>query len=220
MEKNRVKSAIHAGVIRNGSRWIVQTFLKKAIPRAAVVMSVSGSTFDYQAQFHDMSTKPVGPVVPIELIETLDISNMLPKNPRKSYPRRDSSDVTGYFVHHTGSPPQTPEVIANYHIKKRGWAGIGYHFAITKGKILILNDITVISNHTQGQNSANIAVVMIGNYETATLSEEDQHALEHLDDYLYNLGIKKMYWHRMTKATLCPGKNVITFLKTMERQTS
>jgi len=192
--------------------------IKKALPRAAVVMTAAGSSFDYQAQFHDMSAEVVGPKIPIELIETLDISGMLPKNPTKTYPRRDSSVVTGYFVHHTGAPPQTPEVIANYHIKKRGWAGIAYHFGIVNGKILILNDITVISNHTQGQNSVNVGVVMIGNHETAPLSEEDQHALEHLDDYLYNIGIRKMYWHRMTKATLCPGKYTIEYLKNMERQ--
>ena len=181
-----------------------------------VAAAVAGGPGNQKAVYHHMDQVVVGPVIPAETIEILDISGQLPKHPSKTYPRRDPKIVIGYVVHHTGAPPQSPVVIANYHITKKDWAGAGYHYAILRGKILILNDISVISNHTANMNTKYVGVVVIGNYEVAEVDSRDLRALEILHKHLSDSGISVMTWHRAVKNTQCPGKYLIPHLMEMK----
>lgn len=217
METSKVKSMISSSFIKGMITLFIKRVVQRTAPRAIVAMTAVGGPFDYQAQFHHMETEVIGTEIPVATIEMLDIANSLPRNPSKSYPLRNPSIVTGYVVHHTGVPPQEPVVIAKYHINKKGWAGIAYHFGIYKGKVLILNDVSVISNHTAGRNTKNVGVVVFGDYRKMPPSKEDLKALQFLDDHLDKNGIKSMTWHRAVKATECPGDSLILFLKTMKR---
>ena len=118
-------------------------------------------------------------------------------------------------VHHTGvTADQSLQAIHAFH-KGLGWAGIGYHFLIRKdGVVYDGRPVHTIGAHVRGYNSRSIGIALTGNFET---QEPTSAQLETLRVLLNSM--KRRYpgativGHRDLTTTLCPGRNLMAWLK-------
>lgn len=116
---------------------------------------------------------------------------------------------TAYIVlHHAAASRCSAADIHRIHLNN-GWAGIGYHFYITKdGSIYRARPIDALGAHVSGYNSSTLGICFEGNFEIERMSDIQLKAGRELIEYLKsiypNATIKK---HRDLNATACPGKN-------------
>lgn len=170
------------------------------LPRGAVTMTVAGSGVGYQSNYVDLSDVT-------DRIEVMDISGTLPHSPTKTYQYRRADQIKGLVFHHSATRGQTIRSMAEYQVEVRGWAGLGYHYAIGyDGRIYKCNDPLLKTNHTANHNTATIGAVLVGNYQEREPSEAMIRSAEHLEAYLMErYGLQFVWLHRETKPTLCPG---------------
>lgn len=90
-----------------------------------------------------------------------------------------------------------------------GWAGIGYHFYITKtGKIYRGRPENAIGAHAKDFNRDSLGIAVEGRYESESMPLAQREAVEKLGKYLrkkYNINTIKGHGELMP--TSCPGKN-------------
>jgi hypothetical protein len=115
-------------------------------------------------------------------VQIVDIVDKLEKSPSKTYPTRNPATISKLIVHHsacTGSPANcNPYKYASYHVRSRGWAGIGYHFVISPdGTINQTNRLETISNHTSGQNTVGVGICLSGDFTKERLPTAQKNAL-------------------------------------------
>lgn len=140
-------------------------------------------------------------------ISYINIENNLPSHPLKEYNFR-SLDRPFYVVfHHTATKGATLSKIAKYHVEKKGWPGIAYHFAINwKGDVFQLQKLDEITYHSKGHNAESIGIVFVGNFQEKDLPikavKSAEALLQGLEKTLNIVGVKG---HRDIRATLCPG---------------
>ncbi len=194
----------------------------RVLPRAMVGTVAAGAGVDFESSVIDLSqTAQEVRVSAVTLADldrmeregVIDRSNDLPS--AGIYPLRDLSIVDTRYWHHTASAEGTTwDQIAKVHIQ-RGWAGIGYHIGIDEeGTVAILNPLNRRTNHTAGRNTKGIGVVLLGNYEEHELSEAMKKSIGRVRMYLDLIDITKELLHRDVKATACPGKYAVEFLRT------
>ncbi len=110
--------------------------------------------------------------------------------------------------HHTVDINLTPEQIDEMH-KKRGWAGIGYHFYIRKdGRIYRGRPENAIGAHAPGVNDRAFGIASEGNFNNEQITLKQKNSIIALSKYLmekYN--IKDLKRHKDVRNTDCPGKN-------------
>ena len=157
----------------------------------------------------------MGAVISIEGVPFTDLRGQLPVSSTAFYSTRPVENIQGAVFHHTASRGQTLRSIAQYHVERRNWPGIAYHYAIGyDGHIFLLNDPTVASYHTQGYNSRTISIVLIGNYHERELSEEMKRSIVLICSYLgIEYDLKFLWMHSETRPTICPGKYATDFLE-------
>jgi N-acetylmuramoyl-L-alanine amidase len=94
----------------------------------------------------------------------------------------------------------------------RGWADIGYHFAIDpNGRIWQARPLELQGAHVKNNNPGNLGIVVFGNYEKirptyATLDSVNKmvaYAMER-----FNVPLSKVYTHQELRSTACPGRNL------------
>lgn len=179
---------------RVAHRWVTKVAL-----RGAVTMTAAGGAIGYSSNI-------------------IDLRGKLPARPDAEYRNRPVEDVQGIVWHHSATNGQTIRSIAEYHTRAKGWPEIGYHYAVGyDGKIYQLLDVNKWSNHTQGHNRRNLAVVLIGNYHERPMTEAMKSACLYLQEYLsdeYN--IQWVWLHRDTKPTACPGDYAAEFLRNLQ----
>ncbi len=124
-------------------------------------------------------------------------------------------------VHHdaidplpSGSPDDVArrlESIRSGHIG-RGWADIGYHYAIDPaGRIWQGRPLSLQGAHVGDQNENNLGIVMLGNFERQSPSRP---ALESLDRLIAwemrrsRISMAEIRTHREMAPTACPGRNL------------
>lgn len=136
----------------------------------------------------------------------IDVVNTLTR--ASAFDKRNLSDIKNVVVHHTaGSPNDTPEAIAAYHVNSRGFRGIGYHIVIDKtGKIFLCNYLDSISSHIGGKNLSSIGVCCIGNFENYDVPAPQYKALLSVLAWLKKefKGIR-IVPHKLWSSTACPG---------------
>lgn len=124
-------------------------------------------------------------------------------------------------VHHdaidpspSGSPDEVArrlESIRNGHLG-RGWADIGYHYAIDpSGRIWQGRPLTLQGAHVGDQNENNIGIVMLGNFERQSPSRQSLESLDRLIAWemrRYRISIGEIRTHREMAPTACPGRNL------------
>jgi hypothetical protein len=148
-----------------------------------------------------------------------DWTRKLPR--RGEYAQRDFASLRYIVVHHSATSPDVPlEAIALYHVEKRGWPGIGYHFVITaEGKIYQTNEADRASYHCAGLNEASIGVCLLGNYVQSWPPEPQLESLKALLRYLlivYEIAPSNIIGHKEVRPTTCPGTWWDTFKMTLK----
>ncbi len=121
-------------------------------------------------------------------------------------------------VHHTVSParsngPSSIKEVQDWHFQ-RGWSDIGYHFLIDRsGVIYEGNPENRIGAHVGDQNTGNLGISFIGNFETEQFPEVQKIAGARLIRHLatkHNITINRslVKGHGERASTACPGRNV------------
>lgn len=142
-------------------------------------------------------------------IKIIDMRGTLPTREGVRYATRSEAQITGIVWHHTaGNREQPIRDIADYHVRVRKWPGIGYHYAIDQeGKVFQMQAVTTVSYHAYMNNTPNIGVVLVGNYEEERPSPAMKAAAKALLRCLKaRHRIQHVWMHSETKATLCPGR--------------
>lgn len=125
---------------------------------------------------------------------------------------RPITQVKYLVIHHSvTSADATADDIALLH-KARGWAGIGYHFVITKdGRVWYVGDIGTARANVLNKNEQVIGICLIGDF-TKYLPTDDQIISAHkLCKFLLDVdSIPPKEWedvvgHKELQATQCPG---------------
>lgn len=122
-----------------------------------------------------------------------------------------SNNPKTLVLHHieASRPGQTIPVtdVHQWHLAN-GWAGIGYHFYVTKtGKIYRGRPENAIGAHAKDFNKDSLGIAVEGKYETEDMPVAQKQAVERLGGYLrgkYNINIVKGHGELMS--TSCPGK--------------
>lgn len=95
----------------------------------------------------------------------IDIRNSVERHPAKKYATRELSKIDTIVVHHTATLQATPEGIARYHVRTRGWPGPAYHIYIRKdGSAYLMNDPETISYHCHNHNHHTIGLAFEGDF--------------------------------------------------------
>ena len=94
----------------------------------------------------------------------------------------------------------------------RGWADIGYHFAIDPaGRVWELRSLQYQGAHVKNHNAGNIGVVCLGNFDLQPLPPEQWAALLRLVKGIErHFGRIRVVGHRdiADEATSCPGEHL------------
>lgn len=112
------------------------------------------------------------------------------------------------ILHHVAALKCTVYDVHRWH-KSYGWAGIGYHFFVSKdGKIYQGRPIDTVGSHAAGHNSDSIGICFEGNFEEEEMPEAQKAAGKEIVEYVKELyGITKIQKHSDVNSTACPGKN-------------
>ena len=149
---------------------------------------------------------------PVQKPNILDVVDQLPRHPEQSYPTRSLEMITHIAIHHTAGPANTPvERVARYHVERRGWPGIGYHFYIMPdGTIYQTNRLTTISNHVYMNNQRSVGIALAGDFNENLPTPAQLNAAAALTAWLMellNIPIENVWGHREypSQSTDCPG---------------
>jgi len=141
-------------------------------------------------------------------------------HPSKSYPLRQLHSIDSVVVHHSAGAwrkdrdtLQQLKDYANYHVKSRGWPGIGYHYAIDPaGAVFKTNPLTRACYHAKGGNAHSVGVVLIGDFTSEPPAEKQWDALRLLLAELKRglPGLRELKGHREVEgsSTACPGNRL------------
>lgn len=124
-------------------------------------------------------------------------------------------------VHHdaidplpSGSPDDVArrlESIRRGHLE-RGWADIGYHYAIDpSGRIWQGRPLSLQGAHVGDQNENNLGVVMLGNFDRQAPTPQSLEALDRLiaaEMRRFRISMAEIRTHREMSPTACPGRNL------------
>lgn len=125
---------------------------------------------------------------------------------------RPITQVKYLVIHHTvTSHDATPDDIALLH-KARGFAGIGYHFVITKdGKVWYVGDIGTARANVLNMNEQVLGISMIGDFTKYLPSDAQIVSAHKLCKFLIDVpSVPVSSWdqvvgHKELQATQCPG---------------
>lgn len=120
-----------------------------------------------------------------------------------------AANLRAIMEFHTSAPP-----------KGRGWADIGYHFAIDPaGRVWELRSVKFQGAHVKNHNAGNLGVVCLGNFDLHPLPQEQFAALRKLVAMAgRRCGVLRIYGHRdlADNATSCPGAYLWSQLKSIK----
>ena len=136
--------------------------------------------------------------------------------------------ITRITLHHDGMKPFTNpsseaaaarlESIRRSHLQRRPqrFGDIGYHYAIDPaGRIWCCRPLSYQGAHVAGQNSGNLGIVVLGNYDRQPTNNAQENAiLSFLSDQSnrYAVPVSRIRTHQELAATACPGKSLQRFM--------
>lgn len=135
-----------------------------------------------------------------------DLRGKLPTD--GDYPTRNMEQVSTTVIHHTATQGATLYSMAEFQVNRRGWAGIGYHYAVGwDGTIYHLNDVERRTNHTEGNNSRTIGIALVGNLDVNQMPPAQRASTINLIYFIRErYGTEYIRPHRFYKSTACPGR--------------
>ena len=105
--------------------------------------------------------------------------------------------------------------------KTRGYGDIGYHFVVDRrGVVWETRSLAYDGAHVSGQNENNIGVMLLGNYETQTVTAKQQKTLQILIEALrdkYQIKRHRLYGHRDLGKSVCPGSNLYKYVERLRK---
>ena len=137
-----------------------------------------------------------------------DISMELERGPTP-YATREPGTIQRIVIHHTATPASTtPQAIARYHVRERGWPGIGYHYVIAAdGTVYQTNPPTSVSYHVRAFNPESIGIALVGDFTAEPPPATQLRAAAELIRSIRSLLGRELpvFGHRDLNATQCPG---------------
>jgi hypothetical protein len=131
-------------------------------------------------------------------------------------------------VHHDGMSSFTAmsfndsamrlESIRRAHLRRtpEPFGDIGYHFAVDPaGRVWQCRPLTWQGAHVRRQNSGNLGIVMLGNYDKQAVNTKQQAALmKFIRSAMkqYKVPATKVATHQELAATACPGRSLQAFM--------
>ena len=150
-------------------------------------------------------------ILPRPELDIKDIVSYLPVNGTvQPYGKRTVEDIKFIVIHHAATPNKDTitsrlrvQRIADYHIRRWNWYGIGYHYVIDReGTIFKTQEHTTVSNHTYGANLHGIGICLLGTYTKELPTEAQAAAAASL---IKMLGYPA-YPHSKWGGSVCPGR--------------
>ncbi len=140
-----------------------------------------------------------------------NLIDKLPKHDTKQYKTRPLRNITHLVIHHSAVPPSVlPKRIAQYHVSKQDWPGIGYHFLVGEdGTLYQGNALETMSYHAVKANPYSAGICFLGNFTKTVPPPAQLRAGAHLAAWLMQeLGIPldNMRGHKEYMDTACPGE--------------
>ena len=132
--------------------------------------------------------------------------------------RRDFNKLCLIILHHRAGDGDV-ESIHQAH-KRRGFAGIGYHFYIRKdGTVFKGRPVEFIGAHCNGNNSSSIGICLEGNFTKEKPTDEQ---LAMLTELVHDLKkeypqIKRVLNHRDLSKTLCPAVDLKILIEGVDK---
>lgn len=160
-------------------------------------------------------------------IPYVDLRGKLVKStdPNFQFSYLDTSRVPDIAIHHSGGTPlQSWEAIARYHVLERPepFAEIGYHTGVRDGVIAILGELDTQRAHVAGLNHTAIGTCVMGTYTNTPPAARNVTALRNLVavfDELYGHQ-KQLKGHRDINGrahTECPGNALENLIPTLRQ---
>lgn len=121
-------------------------------------------------------------------------------------------------IHHSAhllASDETMKSIQNLHMRRNGWADIGYHYGIDRnGVIYEGRDIHARGASVAGYNTGTIGVVVMGNFEVDQPFEAQLAALQQVVNWLAaTYELSHVAGHsEFNPETVCPGRNLHIYL--------
>lgn len=129
---------------------------------------------------------------------------------------RPWDQLQGILIHHSVTAHDaTPDDIARLH-KARGWAGVGYHFIITKdGVVHYVGDISTARAHVENKNEKFLGICLVGDFTKHLPSDEQIFSAHDLCKYFFFetpslptlTSWDQLGGHKDQQATACPGSS-------------
>jgi N-acetyl-anhydromuramyl-L-alanine amidase AmpD len=139
-----------------------------------------------------------------------DLIDKLPRHATKKYNSRKLSDIQTLVIHHSAVVPSVgPKRIAEYHVNKEDWPGIGYHYLVGDDGIVYQgNALTTVSYHAASVNPRGVGICFLGSFQTevpppAQLKSGAQLVAWLLQELKLDLDVVK--GHQEFMQTACPG---------------
>ncbi|MBP5233431.1 MAG: N-acetylmuramoyl-L-alanine amidase [Planctomycetes bacterium] len=112
--------------------------------------------------------------------------------------------------------------IQSEHCKRMGAGDIGYHFIIDRqGMIWQGRELCYQGAHVKSNNSNNIGIMCLGNFEIQQPTQAQVNTLASLCRALmagYHIPANRLYGHRELRSTACPGRNLFPQLVNIRKQ--
>lgn len=175
-----------------------------------------------QYSSYGSGTNPVGRGVPSGLVPR----STWAKGNTKPWLADPMGSIRRITVHHDAILPMLPETgraadrskvasrldsIRRGHLS-RGWADIGYHYAIDpSGQVWQGRPLELQGAHVANQNQGNLGIVMLGNFDRSKPSNRAVEALDRLiasEMRRYDVSISDIRTHREMASTACPGRHL------------
>jgi N-acetyl-anhydromuramyl-L-alanine amidase AmpD len=139
-----------------------------------------------------------------------DMIDTLPKHKTKKYNSRKLSEIQNLVIHHSAVAASVgPKRIAEYHVTKQDWPGIGYHFLVgDTGTIYQGNALTTVSFHAAKVNPRGVGICFLGSFQKEVPPPAQLQAGAHLVAWLMqelNLDLEVVKGHQEFMQTACPG---------------
>jgi N-acetyl-anhydromuramyl-L-alanine amidase AmpD len=185
----------------------------------ARIEALRDETVRYQQRPFSFAATPSPGPQPIEAGTAYRISqpaiqvlvDTLPRHGTKRYETRPLSDIKYLVIHHSAAPAEVgPRRIAEYHVNKQHWPGIGYHFLVgADGALYQGNTLETVSYHAAQANPYSVGICFLGDFTTTVPPAAQLQAGAHLAAWLMQqLGIPldSVRGHREFMQTACPGE--------------
>lgn len=129
------------------------------------------------------------------------------------YPEPLAGWLKTVVVHHSGLELyQGPQAIQRLHMRRRGWADLGYHFLIDGlGQLYEGRLLNIRGAHTGGFNTGSVGVCLLGNFDVVEPAAAQLDTLRTLAGHLRDaFTVTHMAGHRdfQPGVTSCPGASL------------